>query len=200
MPSWCLRQRWGQYRFINQLRARVCQTETEEGDSAPLQVDRRTAHLKGEWVKTVSYNCTCRWWKVLKSQFDLSSFHTPVVEVLQTLMAWCLMFADLLSKLLLQEHKWTHLGLQQEANWHCVFVCVCVQPDESSLDFSSCVLRHGIKNAKELACGVCLLNVEARSKVCLCSQTPTNVQVSAQNDFSFNHFPEQSRQRFGTPV
>ncbi|CAG08962.1 unnamed protein product, partial [Tetraodon nigroviridis] len=38
-------------------------------------------------------------------------------------------------------------------------------PDESSLDFSSCILRHGIKNAKELACGVCLLNVEARSKV-----------------------------------
>ncbi|KAG8001930.1 Synergin gamma [Nibea albiflora] len=26
-------------------------------------------------------------------------------------------------------------------------------PDESSLDFSSCILRHGIKNAKELACG-----------------------------------------------
>lgn len=42
---------------------------------------------------------------------------------------------------------------------------LCVQPDESSLDFSSCILRHGIKNAKELACGVCLLNVEARSKV-----------------------------------
>ncbi|CAK6966708.1 synergin gamma isoform X5 [Scomber scombrus] len=37
-------------------------------------------------------------------------------------------------------------------------------PDESSLDFSSCILRHGIKNAKELACGVCLLNVDARSK------------------------------------
>ncbi|XP_077942932.1 synergin gamma isoform X8 [Gasterosteus aculeatus] len=37
-------------------------------------------------------------------------------------------------------------------------------PDESSLDFSSCILRHGIKNAKELACGVCLLNVVARSK------------------------------------
>ncbi|XP_024911058.1 synergin gamma isoform X4 [Cynoglossus semilaevis] len=37
-------------------------------------------------------------------------------------------------------------------------------PDESSLDFSSCVLRHGIKNAKELACGVCLLNVDGRSK------------------------------------
>uniref|UniRef100_A0A8C8HWK1 EH domain-containing protein n=1 Tax=Oncorhynchus tshawytscha TaxID=74940 RepID=A0A8C8HWK1_ONCTS len=38
-------------------------------------------------------------------------------------------------------------------------------PDESSLDFSSCILRHGIKNAKELACGVCLLNVDSRSKV-----------------------------------
>ncbi|XP_029964036.1 synergin gamma isoform X2 [Salarias fasciatus] len=37
-------------------------------------------------------------------------------------------------------------------------------PDDSSLDFSSCILRHGIKNAKELACGVCLLNVDARSK------------------------------------
>ncbi|KAM4743256.1 synergin gamma isoform 2-T2 [Anableps anableps] len=37
-------------------------------------------------------------------------------------------------------------------------------PDESSLDFSSCILRPGIKNAKELACGVCLLNVAARSK------------------------------------
>ncbi|XP_061536974.1 synergin gamma isoform X8 [Phycodurus eques] len=38
-------------------------------------------------------------------------------------------------------------------------------PDESSLDFTSCVLRHGIKNAKELACGVCLLNVDSRSKM-----------------------------------
>ncbi|XP_059389341.1 synergin gamma-like isoform X3 [Carassius carassius] len=37
-------------------------------------------------------------------------------------------------------------------------------PDECSLDFSSCILRHGIKNAKELACGVCLLNVDSRSK------------------------------------
>ncbi|TNN62087.1 Synergin gamma [Liparis tanakae] len=37
-------------------------------------------------------------------------------------------------------------------------------PDESSLDFSSCILRHGIKNARELACGVCLLNVDTRSK------------------------------------
>ncbi|XP_060799683.1 synergin gamma isoform X6 [Neoarius graeffei] len=39
-----------------------------------------------------------------------------------------------------------------------------LSPDESSLDFSSCILRHGIKNAKELACGVCLLNVDSRSK------------------------------------
>ncbi|TRY94644.1 hypothetical protein DNTS_021558 [Danionella cerebrum] len=39
-----------------------------------------------------------------------------------------------------------------------------LMPDESSLDFSSCMLRHGIKNAKELACGVCLLNVDSRSK------------------------------------
>ncbi|XP_037124047.1 synergin gamma isoform X6 [Syngnathus acus] len=38
-------------------------------------------------------------------------------------------------------------------------------PDESSLDFTSCILRHGIKNAKELACGVCLLNVDSRSKM-----------------------------------
>ncbi|XP_072099449.1 synergin gamma isoform X2 [Mobula birostris] len=37
-------------------------------------------------------------------------------------------------------------------------------PDENSLDFSSCILRPGIKNAKELACGVCLLNVDSRSK------------------------------------
>ncbi|XP_043910837.1 synergin gamma [Protopterus annectens] len=37
-------------------------------------------------------------------------------------------------------------------------------PDDSSLDFSTCMLRPGIKNAKELACGVCLLNVESRSK------------------------------------
>ncbi|XP_058853888.1 synergin gamma-like isoform X6 [Acipenser ruthenus] len=39
-----------------------------------------------------------------------------------------------------------------------------LSPDESSLDFSSCILRHGIKNAKELACGVCLLSVDSRSK------------------------------------
>uniref|UniRef100_A0A3Q2TZT7 Synergin gamma n=1 Tax=Fundulus heteroclitus TaxID=8078 RepID=A0A3Q2TZT7_FUNHE len=39
-----------------------------------------------------------------------------------------------------------------------------LEPDETSLDFSSCILRPGIKNAKELACGVCLLNVDARSK------------------------------------
>ncbi|XP_072834606.2 synergin gamma isoform X8 [Pogona vitticeps] len=37
-------------------------------------------------------------------------------------------------------------------------------PDENSLDFSSCMLRPGIKNAQDLACGVCLLNVNSRSK------------------------------------
>ncbi|KAJ1185530.1 hypothetical protein NDU88_002322 [Pleurodeles waltl] len=37
-------------------------------------------------------------------------------------------------------------------------------PDESALDFSSCMLRPGIKNAQNLACGVCLLNVDSRSK------------------------------------
>ncbi|KAM5273881.1 synergin gamma isoform 6-T6 [Ctenodactylus gundi] len=42
-------------------------------------------------------------------------------------------------------------------------------PDENSLDFSSCMLRPGIKNAQELACGVCLLNVDSRSRV---SRTP----------------------------
>ncbi|XP_041437895.1 synergin gamma isoform X2 [Xenopus laevis] len=39
-----------------------------------------------------------------------------------------------------------------------------LMPDESALDFSSCMLRPGIKNAPELACGVCLLNVDSRSK------------------------------------
>ncbi|MBN3325204.1 SYNRG protein, partial [Atractosteus spatula] len=42
-----------------------------------------------------------------------------------------------------------------------------VTPDESSLDFSSCILRHGIKNAKELACGVfylCWLPIPASCK------------------------------------
>ncbi|XP_030737757.2 synergin gamma isoform X8 [Globicephala melas] len=38
------------------------------------------------------------------------------------------------------------------------------RPDENSLDFSSCMLRPGIKNAQELACGVCLLNVDSRSR------------------------------------
>ncbi|XP_030042166.1 synergin gamma isoform X2 [Microcaecilia unicolor] len=41
---------------------------------------------------------------------------------------------------------------------------VALSPDESALDFSSCLLRPGIKNAQELACGVCLLNVDSRSK------------------------------------
>ncbi|XP_068125473.1 synergin gamma isoform X2 [Hyperolius riggenbachi] len=40
-----------------------------------------------------------------------------------------------------------------------------LMPDESALDFASCMLRPGIKNAQELACGVCLLNVDSRSKV-----------------------------------
>ncbi|XP_063308838.1 synergin gamma isoform X2 [Pelobates fuscus] len=39
-----------------------------------------------------------------------------------------------------------------------------LMPDESALDFSSCMLRPGIKNAQDLACGVCLLNVDSRSK------------------------------------
>ncbi|XP_044144053.1 synergin gamma isoform X2 [Bufo gargarizans] len=39
-----------------------------------------------------------------------------------------------------------------------------LMPDESALDFASCLLRPGIKNAQELACGVCLLNVDSRSK------------------------------------
>ncbi|XP_018412293.1 PREDICTED: synergin gamma isoform X2 [Nanorana parkeri] len=39
-----------------------------------------------------------------------------------------------------------------------------LMPDESALDFASCMLRPGIKNAHELACGVCLLNVDSRSK------------------------------------
>lgn len=43
--------------------------------------------------------------------------------------------------------------------------CLISQPDENSLDFSSCMLRPGIKNAQDLACGVCLLNVDSRSKV-----------------------------------
>ncbi|XP_051933981.1 synergin gamma isoform X2 [Hippocampus zosterae] len=47
-------------------------------------------------------------------------------------------------------------------------------PDESSLDFSTCILRHGIRNAKELACGVCLLNVDSRSK----ALTPESVRRS----------------------
>uniref|UniRef100_A0A674CCR2 Synergin, gamma n=1 Tax=Salmo trutta TaxID=8032 RepID=A0A674CCR2_SALTR len=53
-------------------------------------------------------------------------------------------------------HVWNNLmGFMSLAN---------LAPDESSLDFSSCILRHGIKNAKELACGVCLLNVDSLSK------------------------------------
>ncbi|XP_048339127.1 synergin gamma-like [Sphaerodactylus townsendi] len=40
-----------------------------------------------------------------------------------------------------------------------------LMPAENLLDFSSCMLRPGIKNAQDLACGVCLLNVDSRSKV-----------------------------------
>ncbi|KAM9257044.1 synergin gamma isoform 2-T2 [Cariama cristata] len=43
-------------------------------------------------------------------------------------------------------------------------VIITCKPDENSLDFSSCMLRPGIKNAQDLACGVCLLNVDSRSK------------------------------------
>ncbi|KAM4795812.1 synergin gamma-like [Rhinophrynus dorsalis] len=39
-----------------------------------------------------------------------------------------------------------------------------LMPDESALDFSSCMLQPGIENAQELACGVCLLNVSSSSK------------------------------------
>ncbi|CAL8352875.1 unnamed protein product [Lota lota] len=53
-------------------------------------------------------------------------------------------------------HVWNNLvGFMSLAN---------LVPEESSLDFSCCILRHGIKNAKEIACGVCLLNVDSRSK------------------------------------
>uniref|UniRef100_A0A8D3DAM6 Synergin, gamma n=1 Tax=Scophthalmus maximus TaxID=52904 RepID=A0A8D3DAM6_SCOMX len=55
-------------------------------------------------------------------------------------------------------------------------------PDESSLDFSSCILRHGIKNAKELACGVCLLNVDARSKVCTHTLTHRITAFNSETD------------------
>lgn len=51
--------------------------------------------------------------------------------------------------------------------WNCQVLTHVLfsQPDENSLDFSSCMLRPGIKNAQELACGVCLLNVDSRSRV-----------------------------------
>ncbi|XP_061682592.1 synergin gamma isoform X3 [Syngnathoides biaculeatus] len=57
-------------------------------------------------------------------------------------------------------------------------------PDESSLDFASCVLRHGIKNAKELACGVCLLNVDSRSK----ALTPESVRRSTAFNSETDNF------------
>ncbi|CAN0335040.1 unnamed protein product [Lampetra fluviatilis] len=61
-------------------------------------------------------------------------------------------------------------GLLKEIElvWHNLMAFLSLStatPDESALDFSSCVLRAGTRNAKQLACGVCLLNVEARSKV-----------------------------------
>uniref|UniRef100_A0A672LTJ0 Synergin gamma-like n=1 Tax=Sinocyclocheilus grahami TaxID=75366 RepID=A0A672LTJ0_SINGR len=56
-------------------------------------------------------------------------------------------------------------------------------PDESSLDFSSCILRHGIKNAKELACGVCLLNVDSRSKA-LTKDSRSKLRVNISLYFS----------------
>uniref|UniRef100_A0A3B3BBF0 Synergin, gamma n=1 Tax=Oryzias melastigma TaxID=30732 RepID=A0A3B3BBF0_ORYME len=55
-------------------------------------------------------------------------------------------------------------------------------PDESSLDFSSCILRHGIKNAKELACGVCLLNVDARSKQKQQPEKPLKTAFNSETD------------------
>uniref|UniRef100_A0A3Q2YBH5 Synergin gamma n=1 Tax=Hippocampus comes TaxID=109280 RepID=A0A3Q2YBH5_HIPCM len=57
-------------------------------------------------------------------------------------------------------------------------------PDESSLDFSTCILRHGIKNAKELACGVCLLNVDSRSK----ALTPESVRRSTAFNSETDNF------------
>uniref|UniRef100_A0A3P9KJW4 Synergin, gamma n=1 Tax=Oryzias latipes TaxID=8090 RepID=A0A3P9KJW4_ORYLA len=70
-------------------------------------------------------------------------------------------------------------------------------PDESSLDFSSCILRHGIKNAKELACGVCLLNVEARSKVSLCSQTPPTCRFQHKMTFRSTIFQNKAGSALG---
>lgn len=60
-----------------------------------------------------------------------------------------------------------------------------VQPDESSLDFSSCILRHGIRNAKELACGVCLLNVDSRSKVGGVQPRPRDLGTAAGGGLSW---------------
>lgn len=58
------------------------------------------------------------------------------------------------------------LIMRSETHWKCLnFIVSFLQPDENSLDFSSCMLRPGIKNAQDLACGVCLLNVDSRSKV-----------------------------------
>uniref|UniRef100_A0A4W3IGM9 Synergin gamma n=1 Tax=Callorhinchus milii TaxID=7868 RepID=A0A4W3IGM9_CALMI len=64
--------------------------------------------------------------------------------------------------------KLQHLMKEIEKIWSNLVVFMSLTPltpDENSLDFSSCILRPGIKNAKDLACGVCLLNVDSRSKV-----------------------------------
>ncbi|XP_042194394.1 synergin gamma isoform X1 [Callorhinchus milii] len=63
--------------------------------------------------------------------------------------------------------KLQHLMKEIEKIWSNLVVFMSLTPltpDENSLDFSSCILRPGIKNAKDLACGVCLLNVDSRSK------------------------------------
>uniref|UniRef100_A0A8B9GJ04 Synergin gamma C-terminal domain-containing protein n=1 Tax=Amazona collaria TaxID=241587 RepID=A0A8B9GJ04_9PSIT len=59
-------------------------------------------------------------------------------------------------------------------------------PDENSLDFSSCMLRPGIKNAQDLACGVCLLNVDSRSKV---SRAAFPVKLSFNRQFGLSFRP-----------
>ncbi|XP_053313659.1 synergin gamma isoform X2 [Spea bombifrons] len=63
--------------------------------------------------------------------------------------------------------KLQHLLKETEKVWNNLISFMslaALMPDESALDFTSCVLRPGIKNAQELACGVCLLNVDSRSK------------------------------------
>ncbi|XP_078537064.1 synergin gamma [Lissotriton helveticus] len=55
-------------------------------------------------------------------------------------------------------------------------------PDESALDFSSCMLRPGIKNAQNLACGVCLLNVDSRSKKEEPAEEPPKKAFNSETD------------------